>query len=181
MRLGLAILALAACQPMYGARPQPLQHLPPRPHPAGPVVPVEPIGYVEACNFDFHRPPPHVVARNPKAAATLVKTADDKLAAADRSGTPQPAQVDLVQGSIASYSAALRADPYDADATLGLALAYDRVQRKGCALALLKRLGALAAHPAFAAQAQLAAGRVGDHDAWFKGYRNAALDAVSGP
>lgn len=70
-----------------------------------PPVPTEAITYLEDCNFDFHH----------------------------RQLAPTPVErVDIVNGAIETYTRALRADPYDPDATLGLARAYDNVQRKGC-------------------------------------------------
>ena len=58
----------------------------------------------------------------------------------------------------------------------GLALAYDKVLRKGCALAMLKRLDALAANPKFGAEPQI--NRVLDNESWFKPYRTDALKAL---
>jgi hypothetical protein len=77
---------------------------------------------------------------------------------------------------VEQYRQALIADPYNAEATLKLALAYDKVLRKGCALAMLKRLDALAANPKFGAEPQI--NRVLDNESWFKPYRNDALKAL---
>ena len=69
-------------------------------------------------------------------------------------------------------------DPYDVDATLDLARAYDRVLRKGCAIAMLKRLATLSNHPAYAKQANLTIAQIDDNAGWFRGYRRDALAAV---
>ena len=63
------------------------------------------------------------------------------------------------------------ADAYDS-------MTSDRVYRKGCALAMLKRLSALEANPKFAKGAKLAIDRVTDNAQWFKGYRKDAIAAI---
>jgi len=83
-----------------------------------------------------------------------------------------------LEAGVTDYAKALAKDPYDADATLGLAVAYDRAWKKGCALALLKRLDTLAANPKFAGAAQRSVDRIVDHPDWFKAYRRDALRAV---
>lgn len=168
-------LVLAACQPMYEGRAEPLHHLPPKPHPA--PVPTEAIAYIDDCNFDFHHRAPvaHTVAN-----VQLDTQGNEQLAKAAKAPTP-PEQVDIVTGAIETYTRALQADPYDPDATLGLARAYDSVHRKGCALALLKRLGTLADHPKFASAARPVAESVDAHRVWFRDYRKEALAALGLP
>jgi hypothetical protein len=169
----LIVFAAAACQPMYGG---PAEHLHPvKTLPKGPQPAEPPIAYVDDCTFDFHSRP---ATKHRAGSPQLDETAAQQLARAE---ADTPARGELIQGSIATYSRALAADPYDADATLGLALAYDHVLHKGCALALLKRLGKLADHPTFAAAAGPVADSVGDHAAWFKGYRREALAALGRP
>jgi hypothetical protein len=166
---------LAACQPMYGPA-EPLHHLPPKPKPVTPV-PTEELTFVEDCNFDFHHRAPvaHTVVN-----AQLDTQASAQLAKADKAPTP-PERVELATGAIETFTRALQADPYDPDATLGLARAYDSVQRKGCALALLKRLGTLADHPKFASAARPVAESVDAHRVWFHGYRKEAMAALGLP
>jgi hypothetical protein len=171
--LGVASLVLVACQPLYGSRPERLYNL----KPVAAVPTDEPVArpvYVEACTVDFQRKPVKRTTRHP---AGLVATADDAIAAADATADATK-RIDLVREGIEDYSRALSQDPYDADATLKLALAYDRVYRKGCALALLRRLLALKAHPAFTPAATQDIDRVDDNPHWFRDYRAEALKAV---
>ena len=72
----------------------------------------------------------------------------------------------------------MQKDPYNADATLKLAVAYDKVLHKGCALAMLKRLASLSSNPKFANESNRARDAVGDNATWFKGYRKDALQAA---
>ena len=167
-------LMVAACQPMYRGKSEVMHTPDPRAHPP---VPVEEIVYVEDCNFDFHRRAPvaHAVP-----SAQLDAQGNTQLAKAQ--AAPSPAvRVDLVNDAIETYSRALHADPYDADATLGLALAYDKVQRKGCALALLTRLGELGNHSKFSSSALPVAQSVPAHTQWFKAYRKEAIRALNLP
>jgi hypothetical protein len=162
------VLSVAACQPMYVGRAEPLHAIPPKPIP---TVAPEPVVYVDDCNFDFHR---RVVVAHPVANVQLDTSASAQLAKAEKAPTPQDL-VDNASTAIETYSRALQADPYDPDATLGLARAYDSVHRKGCALALLQRLGTLAVHPKFASDALPVAQSVYAHSSWFKAYRREAI------
>lgn len=174
----VAALAFTACQPLHGGSSEPLNQLGVKPRPA---VPVEPIAYVEDCAFDFHHKLPAAPSRTAvQAAVQLDQTADTKLARADQLA-PAPEKFDAVNDAIETYSRALVVNPYDPDATLGLARAYDSVRRKGCALALLKRLGTLADHTKFAGVAAPVADSVGMHKTWFQGYRREALSALGRP
>jgi hypothetical protein len=172
-----AVVMLAACGSMYGAPAERLHPLPPKPPPKVTPVATEPIAYVEDCDFDFHRKP----VPAPHAADTRLDEAGGaQLERADHAAVTS-AKVDVLEDAITTYSRALASNPYDPDATLGLARAYDGVQRKGCALALLKRLGALADHSKFASAAVPVASSVSAHRTWFKGYRREALSAVGRP
>jgi hypothetical protein len=131
---------------------------------------------MEDCSTDFHRD-----ARNaphkPAVAESLVVAGDTQLETATRA--PDAAKPGLVVRSIENYSDALRADPYNATATLKLALAYDKVLRKGCALAMLRRLESLTSNPKLATEAVHRIDDVVDNKSWFKGYRKDALAAVN--
>jgi len=99
------------------------------------------------------------------------------VASSDKSNDPQQ-RVGLLRESIDRYRSALVKDPYNAEATLKLALAYDRVYRKGCAIAMLKRLAKLAENPKFAKPAVREIESISDNDQWFKRYRKDAISAV---
>jgi hypothetical protein len=59
-----------------------------------------------------------------------------------------------------------------------LALAYDRVYRKGCAIAMLKRLAALTVNPKYGKTANPTIDSISDNGQWFKRYRKDAMAAV---
>jgi|SRR5580704_3485427 hypothetical protein len=167
-------VVLAGCS-MYGAPPDHLHnpaHVRP---PAGSDAGEPAIAYVDDCATDFHRDA-RAVHPQPKLAADLVKTGDTTRDAAAKATGSQ--QAELLVSAIQHYADALRADPYDANATLDLAVAYDRVLRKGCALALLRRLDSLAQNPHVAPDAGQRVADVVDNPQWFKGYRKDALAAV---
>lgn len=169
----IATLALVACQPMYGApaprvkNPTPIRHTELVDPPAPPKI------YVEECNLrttPVLKPAKRDIARSEE----HVKKADATLTTADRTAVAQ-AKGDLLIDGIEEYGNALERDPYNAEATLKLARAYDKVQRKGCALRLLGRLAKLADHPNYQRQASEQIEDVENHKAWFEDYRKDAL------
>jgi len=89
-----------------------------------------------------------------------VETAND----ADHKG-------DLLAGSIVDYGRALEKDPFSAEATLKLAVAYDKARRKSCALTMLRRLYQLAENPKFERSANAQIDEIVDpkNKSWFEG------------
>jgi len=172
MRVALSLVALAGCA-MYGP-PEHLHKVEPRPVPPGSDV-AAPLAYVDDCATDFHRDA-RVVRVLPRMAEALVQTGNASRDVAVKSTGSK--QVELTVSSIHDYADALRADPYNASATLELAVAYDRVLRKGCALAMLRRLATLATNPKVAPDASDRVADVVDNPQWFRGYRKDALAAV---
>lgn len=57
--------------------------------------------------------------------------------------------------ALGKFRSALAADPYQAEATFKMAVVYAQLRKKGCALALLKRLAELERHPDFERSAAL--------------------------
>jgi hypothetical protein len=174
----LALASLAGCQALYGGKPEKLET--PRkkkPPPEVAEAPVE-IKYVEDCAANF-RDDPKRVFRDTNGSTTLVTSGDDASGQADKAKDPA-SQAELIKVSIDKYRNALVKDPYNADATLKLAVAYDRVYRKGCALKLLARIAALEANPKFQKEAKRAADQAADNAGkeWFKGYKKDAIAAV---
>ena len=167
-KLLIAVL-LAACQPMYATKAPRLKDPPPITHVQAPPD----VHFVDECTVDFSAPA--VKARHPGASSQLVVTGDATLALASKAEDDR-ARLESVRRGIATYGEALVKDPYNPEATLKLALAYDRVLRKGCALAMLKRLYKLAGNPTFKADASI--DRVVDNEQWFKAYRSDALHAI---
>lgn len=173
--IGIAALVLAACQPMYGGAPAKMRNPEPIKPPNTLPVEVTKVVYVEDCELltkAVKNP-----TRNPKRAEVLVTAADAKLADA-ATATEAKVKGDLFIDGIDQYGSALTTDPFNATATLKLALAYDKVLRKGCALALLQRLNKLAENPKFADDANAQIDEVTGNKKYFEGYRRDALKAV---
>jgi len=106
-----------------------------------------------------------------------MQAGDDSMVQAAKVTDPA-AQAESIKVGIDRFRNALSKDPYNAEATLKLALAYDKVYRKGCALKLLARIATLEGHPSFRTAAKRAADQVADSGEWFKGYRKEAIAAV---
>lgn len=179
MRLGrslLLCLSIAACQPLYGGAPEHMHTPEKKKRPPEAVDAGAQVKYIDECTAQF-QDDPRKWHPAPAMARPLVETGDTAIATSDKTAEPN-AKVGLIREAIDRYRLALQKDPYNADATLKLAVAYDKVLRKGCALAMLKRLSALTNNPKFATEANRAADAVGDNGVWFKGYRKDAIQAV---
>lgn len=163
------------CQPLYGGKPEKLAAPQKKKRPNDEVAEVQ-VKEIEDCQADF-RGDPKRVSPNPSLSNRLTGEGDTALASSDKAADPQ-AKTSLVLESIDKYRNALVRDPYNAEATLKLALAYDKVYRKGCALAMLKRLAALSANPKYARTANPAIDSIDDNGQWFKRYRKDAMAAV---
>ena len=171
------LVVVAGCQPLYGPVSEVLHD--PTPKNRGKdvaTVEVPTPHYIEDCSSDFHRDA-RTASHAPARAQQLVGIGDDELASATRA--PEAARPGMLAKTVELYSDALRADHYNAEATLRLALAYDKVLRKGCALAMLRRLESLTLNPKFATEAQRQIDVLVDNKAWFKGYRRDAMTAVN--
>lgn len=173
----LACLAvLTGCQALYGGKPERLKNPERKKAPPEPEGQVTAIKYVEDCTANF-RDDPKQARPNPGLANQLVGDGDTALQNANKAKDPA-SQAELIKLSIDKYRNALVKDPYNHEATLKLALAYDMVYRKGCALAMLKRIQALQANPKYAKLANAKADEVNDNTSWFKHYRKDAVSAV---
>ncbi len=162
---------------MYGRSSEPLVKAREVPHKD--VVEVEPpIPYVDDCRTNFRSDPTRVSIDAPRA-SQLVVTGDTSIQQAEKIENPQT-RAKAVSDGIEHYSNALTKDPYSAEATLKLALAYDKVYRRGCALKLLGRIATLENHPKFRVSAQRMIGWVTSEPAWFKGYRKDAIAVLNG-
>ena len=169
------------CQPLYGGKPEKLTQPGKKAHPKEDVVAEAPVKEIEDCQADFRGDAKIALAKlTPQSTSqsnALTGEGDTALANSDKATEPA-AQAGLIKESIDKYRNALIQDPYNAEATLKLALAYDRVYRKGCAIAMLKRLAALAANPKYARTANPAIDSISDNGQWFKRYRKDASAAV---
>lgn len=164
------------CQPLYGGKPEKLVAPSKKKPPEGEPFADAPIKEIEDCQADF-RADPRTVRPNSKLSDQLTGEGDTALASSDRAAEPD-AQAGLIRESIDKYRNALLKDPYNAEATLKLALAYDKVYRKGCAIAMLKRLATLSSNPKYARTANPAIDSISDNGQWFKRYRKDAISAV---
>lgn len=180
MRIGIVLaMAVVACQPMYGAKPQKLKDPPvvqrdePKDKDQKPVR-----QHVDKCDSNFHLPVPAKGApRDPGSAATQMRAGNDVQARADKAPAVDEKR-QLILAAIDHYHRALARDPYDAEVTLRLALIYYRTLRKGCALAMLRRLETLANHQSFEKLANSMKRQVHDNTSWFADYRSEALRQI---
>lgn len=169
-------LCSAACQPLYGGKPEKLRNPEKKKRPPEPPVTAVEIKYIEDCSANFRGEAKGVV-RDTTMSNSLTENGDNAISQADK--TKEPAQqADFIKVAIDKYINALKKDPYNAEATLKLALAYDKVLRKGCALKLLARLPLLEANEKFKKAAKAAADQVGDNKEMFRGYHKEAVTAV---
>ena len=175
----LALLAcLVACQPMYGDKAEKLHNPTPKHHDAPPPEPPAEIKYVEDCSGDF-RKDAKGVKQETSIANDLVVQGDNDVGNGDKTfPTDQKVGGDDYKTGIDKYRNALLKDPYNVEATLKLAVAYDKVLRKGCALQMLRRLNSLSANGKWATAANNAADSVVSNTQWFKAYRKDAQSAV---
>lgn len=166
----------AGCQPLYGGKPErlpaPARKKPPKDEP----VAEAPIKMVEDCTADF-RADPRTVRQQTSVSEALTDQGTTAIANSDKATEPS-AQAGLIREGIDKFRNALIKDPYNPTATLKLALAYDKVYRKGCAIAMLKRLAQLAANPKFSRTANAEIDSISDNGQWFKHYRKDAMAAV---
>jgi len=168
-------MGLVACQPLYGGKPEKL--VAPQKRKAPPEVTTEvQIKEIEDCQADFRGAAKNVRV-NTSRSNTFVGDGDTALASSDKASEVQQ-KVGLLREGIDKYRNALIQDPYNAEATLKLALAYDRVYRKGCAIAMLKRLAALSNNPRWTSEANRYIDSIDANAQWFKGYRKDAMAAV---
>lgn len=172
----IAIGALSGCQQLYGGKPERMRNPEKKKKPPEPPEEVVTVKYVDDCAADFRGDPakarPQVGMAN-----QLVGEGETALQSSAKAKDPA-GQAELIKVSIDKFRNALTKDPYNTDATIQLAVAYDLVYRKGCALVMLKRLAALEANPKFAKGAKLAIDRITDNASWFKGYRKDAIAAI---
>lgn len=156
--LGVALVSLAplgACSGPYSGSPEKLKKPAKKPMPDEPVV-VNEIKFVEECPVKFQEDPAKALQQHrsgKRAADTKVNQADELLDKA-QSATDDTAKASQTVEAISKLRSALVDAPYHAEATYKLAHAYARARRKGCAVALLKRLADLQKYNDFAADAK---------------------------
>ena len=179
MRL-LVVLALAvgvvACSPLYGSRPEKLKNPEKKKRPPEVEAAAPEIKYVDECNANFSDDPKKVRPQT-QMSVQLTQQAETALDQADKA-KEDTMKISLIKEAIDKYRNALIKDPYNVPATLKLAVAYDRLLRKGCAIAMLKRLASLSGNPKWASEANRNIDTIDANAQWFKGYRKDAMAAV---
>jgi hypothetical protein len=179
VRLGVCLALLSfgvGCQALYGGKPEKLPSVPrKKAPPEAPVAEVQ-IKEIDECTADF-RADNKNVNRQTTLSNQLTGEGDTAISNSDKAAGA-PAQAGLIKEGIDKYRNALIKDPYNPEATLKLALAYDRVYRKGCAIAMLKRLATLSTNPKFQRASNAAIDSISDNGQWFKRYRKDAITAV---
>ncbi|HEX7843486.1 MAG TPA: hypothetical protein VF469_38700 [Kofleriaceae bacterium] len=173
---GLSALGALGCQPLYGGKPDKLPTPSKKKKPPEVEAAEVPVKEIDDCQADFRGDAKNVRPQT-SVSSQLTGEGNTALASSDKAADPAAA-AGLIRESIDKYRNALLKDPYNAEATLKLALAYDRVYRKGCAIAMLKRLATLSANPKYAKAATPAIDSIDDNGQWFKRYRKDAMAAV---
>jgi len=174
--LALAVGAVAACSPLYGNKPEKLKNPERKKKPPEAVEAAPEIKYVEECNANFSDDPKKARPQPPMA-RQLFDQGEASLDQADKA-KEDSMKVSLLKEAIDKYRNALIKDPYNVPATLKLAVAYDRVLRKACAIAMLKRLAALSGNPKWSSEANRNIDSIDANAQWFRGYRKDAMAAV---
>ena len=174
--VALCLVATFGCQPLYGGKPEKLTNPAKKKPPKEEAVAEVQVKEIEDCQADFRADPKQVHPQG-SISSQLTGEGDTAISNSDKSKDPS-AQAGLIREAIDKYRNALIKDPYNAEATLKLALAYDKVYRKGCAIAMLKRLATLSANPKFAKTANPTIDSISDNGQWFKRYRKDAMSAV---
>ena len=173
--VGMAFCA-TACQPLYGGKPEKLKNPEKKKTPPEAEAAAPEIKYVDECSANFSDDPKKAHPQPPMS-KQLFDQAESALDQSDKA-KEDTMKVSLLKDAIDKYRNALIKDPYNVPATLKLAVAYDRVLRKGCAIAMLKRLASLSNNPKWASEANRNIDSIDANAQWFKGYRKDAMQAV---
>ena len=169
------VLGTAGCSGPYAGKAERLKHPRKKKRPPPPPPSKVVIQYDDECRVKFNEDNSRVRRRQGEARA-LIGRGDTAMSTAVR--TPDPkGRTSLIIDAINKYKNALSQDPYSATATYHLAVAYALVRKKGCTIALLKRLTELQKHPDFEAEATRMIKSV-DNEPAFKGFQKDALTAA---
>jgi hypothetical protein len=186
MRRGCLVLALlvlglvgtTGCKPLYSGKPEK------QVNPKKTKKPVEEEvatasqpKYIEDCPVSFREDPKTFPKADLRASAQAAADGDAAVIQGTKA-TDKQSKGALFKAAIEKYRTALQKSPYDANITLKLAVSYDTMLRKGCALALLRRIADLRKHPKFMREANNAGNDVAANGSWFAGYRKDANAAV---
>jgi hypothetical protein len=167
---------VTGCQPLYGGKPEKLHNPDTKKRPSDAPEAEAQIKYIEDCSASFTDDPKKAHPQ-PGISKTIQQQGDTALDQADHTKEDQ-SKVSLWKEAIDKYRNALIKDPFNVEATIRLAVTYDKVLRKGCALAMLKRLATLSNSKQFGPEANRQIDSIDANGQWFKGYRKEAMSAV---
>lgn len=170
------VFGVTACSPLYGGKPEKLRNPERKKKPPEAAEAEVEVKYVEECNANFSDDPKKARPQPPQA-RQLFDQGEVALEQSDKA-KEDSMKVGLLKEAIDKYRNALIKDPYNVPATLKLAVAYDRVLRKACAIAMLKRLASLSNNPKWASEANRNIDSIDANAQWFRGYRKDAMAAV---
>ena len=148
--LGLGVGAVG-CSPLYGSKPEKLKNPEKKKRPPEAVEAAPEVKYVDDCPTNF-TDDPKKAQKQTTMSRQLFEAGETTMDQSDKA-KEDSMKVSLMKEAIEKYRNALVKDPYNVPATLKLAVAYDRVLRKGCAIAMLKRLAALSNNPSWQSEA----------------------------
>jgi hypothetical protein len=177
MTIGATLFAAfaPACSGPYDGAAEKIKKPTKKARPPDAPVAATTVVYDEDCKAKFEEDNTKVHP-NPGQANALIKAGDDAIASVDKASDDAGKAQDVVD-AIMKYRNALLANPWSGTATYRLAVAYAMVRKKGCSIALLKRLVELQKFPDYHDEALRMAKSV-DGEPAFKGFSKAALDAV---
>lgn len=144
MRWAFVLAALAACHPQQEltAPPPPLRPEPQAATAPKPVekdcTPTDPQSELKPLSFG---------QRSIPEGQRLADQAASKLRAAGTAEVDRVTREQQTSDAVSDFITALAADPYNIEATYGLAAAYARIGRKQCAINMLQRLLEMRPHP----------------------------------
>lgn len=138
------VLGLVACHEKQALTPPP-PPLRPDPEPAAPVAkaekdcePTDPQAELKPLSFD---------ERSIPEGTRLADQAYSELRSANSAEVDRSTRESETTQAVNDFLTALAADPYNINATYGLAAAYAKIGRKQCSLNLLTRMLQMRAHP----------------------------------
>jgi Flp pilus assembly protein TadD len=174
----LVMLAVAGCGGLYSGKPEKLSKPSKKKEPDAVVAVVE-IKWANECAAKLNEEPGTSLKTHKKNEARVKQIAAQaqELLDAAASASDNQQKAGQTTEAIDKLRKALVDAPYSAEATYSLAVGYARSRRKGCALAMLKRLAQLEKYEDFAVVSKRLIGDALDN-AEFQPFRKDADEAL---
>ena len=152
---GITTVGLAGCGGLYSGKPEKVYKPGKKKEPDVVVAPVE-IKWNDECVAKLNEDPGKSLAMHKKNEARVRQLAAqaEELLDAAKNATDNKSKAGQTAEAIDKLRKALVDAPYSAEATYQLAIGYARSRRRGCSLAMLKRLAALEKYDDFTATAK---------------------------